>query len=197
MKFRTLQAAILIGFVGFGSNAAFADDDDDDAKCPVGLISGLTLDEEFGDGAADVTRCLKKTRKVKTVFNIHRDCRGATDKTCTVNDGTQTGKPYAVGNMRNALKDYEITHGMDRDDYELVGVVYGAGANLILKGNRFEGAIAGLMADGVKFYFCQNTARAKGIQLEDMIEGVEFVTAGVTALADLQSKGYSQITPNF
>ena len=66
------------------------------------------------------------------------------------------------------------------------------------------------MARGEKFYFCQNTTRgfmrngtlptvaettdmtgAKG----QLIDGVEYVTAGVTAIADFQSQGYKYVQP--
>jgi len=171
----------------------FADDDDNrNANCPIGLIAGKTIEEEFGPGAAAVTRCLKKTNNVKVAYNVLRDCRGSAGSACMAG----SGKPYAIGNIRNAISDYNITHGMDRDDSDIVAIVYGNGANLILKNNLFEADIEGLLESGVKIYFCQNTARAKGIKLEDMIDGVEFITSGVTALADFQRLGYSVVTPN-
>ncbi len=36
--------------------------------CPVGLVSGITLDDEFGPGAANITHCLQKTNKIKVVY---------------------------------------------------------------------------------------------------------------------------------
>ena len=188
--FKVISAVILSSML---ISPTFADDDDnDDAKCPVGLVAGMTIEEEFGPGAAAVTRCLKKTNNVKVVYNVLRDCRGSAGSACMAG----SGKPFAIGNIENAISDYNITHGMDRDDRDIVAVVYGNGANLILKDNLFEDKVESLLANGVKIYFCQNTARAKGIKLEDMIDGVEFITSGVTALADFQRLGYSVVTPN-
>lgn len=154
--------------------------------CPVGLVSGLTLDEEFGPGTSEVTRCLSRTHKVKVVYNVNRPCSG---------DGC--AKPYALGNIQNAINDYEITHAMEPGrDYEIVAVAYAGGSDLMLKGNLYEDKVKALMAQGVRFYLCQNTSRNKGIKLHDIIEGVNFVTSGVTALADFQLKGYAVVTPN-
>ena len=75
--------------------------------------------------------------------------------------------------------------------------------------NQFEGIVKALMDDGVKFYFCQNTTRGfikKGIlpaadddvpggATAQLIDGVEYVTAGITALADLQEQGYKYVQP--
>ena len=63
------------------------------------------------------------------------------------------------------------------------------------------------MAMGVKFYFCQNTTRSfvangtlppgnvMGGATAQLIDGVEYVTAGVTAIADLQEQGYRYVQP--
>jgi intracellular sulfur oxidation DsrE/DsrF family protein len=79
--------------------------------------------------------------------------------------------------------------------------------------NPFEDTIRGLMAQGVKFYFCQNTTRAylcqpgtaitslpkyllTGIAATDqMIDGMEYTTAGLTSIADFQAQGYQYIQP--
>jgi intracellular sulfur oxidation DsrE/DsrF family protein len=51
------------------------------------------------------------------------------------------------------------------------------------------------MADGVKFYFCQNTARSMKVSTDQLIPGVEYVTAGISALADFQSNGWTNVQP--
>lgn len=67
-------------------------------ECPVGLVSGMTLDDEFGPGTSDLTKCIKKRAQVKMVAQI--------------NAYGSDGQPYALGNIRNILDDYEATHGM-------------------------------------------------------------------------------------
>ena len=77
--------------------------------------------------------------------------------------------------------------------------------------NAFEDDVKDLMNKGVKFYFCMNTTRgmqAKGMLPADATSalvtsmdsnGVEhsvgYVTAGITALADFQQRGYEYVQP--
>lgn len=168
--------------------------------CPAGLVNGLTLDEEFGPGASAITHCVKVRHHLRVAVEINRKCRNVLD----TSSGCTSGGPAALGNMVNMIKDYEITSGMKQGrDYEMIAIVHGAGGLLLLKGNPFEGKIQDLMSQGVKFYFCQNTARgfiSKGLLPQGdatayLIEGVEYVTAGFTALADKQQQGWSVVTP--
>jgi len=163
------------------------------ADCPVKLLNGLTLDEEFGVGSQQITRCLDKVKKVKVVYQVNKECKSSACK-----------KPYAVGNMINALNDYKITHGMDDDNINLVAVVHSGGWPLILNNdsptanarvNEFQAQVEALLAKGVEIYFCQNTARSKGVTRDQMIDGVKFVTAGVTAIADFQLEGFAYVQP--
>lgn len=182
-------------------------------ECPVGFVKNLSLDDEFGPGSRQLTHCIKKRHNVKMVVQINQFCTNASSP-CT--------SPYALGNIRNILDDYEITHGMKAGkDYEVVAVLHSPGGLMALKNvsyngagvlvsgrNPFEGQIKSLMARGVKFYFCQNTTRAyitngtlpsyltTGISATDqMIEGMEYTTAGLTSIADFQSQGYAYIQP--
>ena len=165
----------------------------DRQECPVGLVSGLTLDDEFGPGSQQVTRCIKVRDHIKVVFSLNTLCGNSN---CT--------RAYGANNIQNALKDYEITHGISQSDYEVIAVVYGAGYPLILNNNAqtphattnpFQAEIQSLLDNGVKVQFCQNTARSRGVKLDQMIAGVTFVTAGVTSIADYQALGYSYIQP--
>ncbi|MHB1186062.1 DsrE family protein [Thiobacillus sp.] len=182
----------------------FADDDGKmkrgNNECPVGLVSGMSLDDEFGPGSQELTRCIKKRHDVKMVVQIFQLCANGA-ATCT--------SPYALGNISNILDDYEITHGMKAGrDYEVVAVLHGSGGRMALKGNPFESQVKGLMARGVKFYFCQNTTRgfiragilpnyqATGNSATDqLIEGMQYTTAGLTSIADFQALGYQYIQP--
>lgn len=208
-----LLAASLIG-LGFTGAASAGKGGNN--ECPVDLVNALELDQEFGLGTDELTRCLERRHKVKVVVQINQFCRDAvSNEACT--------RPYALGNIRNMIKDYEITHGMIQGrDYEIVAVVHSGGGKLVLKGvgdnndnsvddrNQFEAIVSGLIADGVKFYFCQNTTRSyvgQGILPQpdpesltggatgELIEGVEYTTAGVTAIADFQRQGYTYVQP--
>jgi len=149
-------------------------------------------------GTAALTRCITKRDQVKVVYQINKECKNTG---CT--------KPYAIGNIINAINDYEITHDMSGDDYDIVAVVHSGGWPLILnndsglnnsgsitsnrRSNYFQSEMGALIAKGVKVVFCQNTARSKGVGTEQLIPGVEYITAGVTAIADYQALGYSYV----
>ena len=215
---KTLLAVLVAGLV---SMPVLADDKDKKGnnECPVGLVSGLSMDDEFGPGTQALTKCLKKRHNVKMVVQINQFC---------TNTANCAGSPYGLGNIRNMLDDYEVTHGMKPGkDYEMVVVLHSPGGRMALKDvgfnadgvevsgrNPFEGTIRGLMARGVKFYFCQNTTRAflnqtgasitslpkylgpTGLSATDqMIEGIEYTTAGLTSIADFQARGYQYIQP--
>jgi intracellular sulfur oxidation DsrE/DsrF family protein len=204
--------AVLMSGMGVGGVANAGDGNN---ECPVGQVNGLTLNDEFGPGAGDLTKCLERRHNVKVVMQINQFCRDAVPNAdCT--------RPYALGNIRNMIKDYEITHGMVAGkDYEIVAVVHSGGGYLMLKNegadgngapvsgrNQFEGAVKGLLADGVKFYFCQNTTRSfigsnklpavgetTAGATGELIEGVQYTTAGVTAIAEFQNRGYRYVQP--
>lgn len=185
--------------------------------CPVGLVNGQTLVDEFGPDTDTLTRCLERRHNVKVVMQINQFCRDDVPR-----DQCASNRAYALGNMRNMIKDYEITHGMVAGrDYEIVAVVHSGGGWLMLKNegldgdgnpvsgrNQFESQVRDLLDQGVKFYFCQNTTRgfiSRGFLPDttestagatgELIEGVEYTTAGVTAIAEFQSRGYNYVQP--
>lgn len=154
--------------------------------CPVGLVNGLTLDEEFGFGTSKITRCLTKRKLVKTIFPILRDCTDSAVP-CT--------RPYALGGISNAIRDYEVTNGMLNTDYHIVAIAYGSGYKLVVKGNPFEQEVINLLNKNVAIYLCQNTARSNNIKITDLIPGVKFVTDCHTAMSDFQALGYNISVP--
>ena len=195
--------------------------------CPAGLVSGLTLDEEFGPDSEGLTRCLERRNNVKVVIQVNQFCRDtwnkAGDRVRKITD-CDSGRAYALGNIKNMLNDYETTHGMTPGrDFELIAVVHSGGGDLILQdgytftdavkgdvtiSNPFQADVETLLDRGVRFLFCQNTTRGfmrngklpsyndgEGSATDAMIPGVEYTTAGVTAIADLQSQGYTYVQP--
>lgn len=180
-------------------------------ECPVDLVAAAndqTLDQEFGSGAQELTRCLKKRHQVKVVVQLNQ------------------GNGYGLNNIQNMINDYEETNGMQRGrDYEIVAVIHSGGgvmaltdegldgAGQVVKGrNPSEGMIKKLMAQGVKFYFCQNTTRGyitkkilpvvgpkdsptEGGATAQLIDGVEYSTAGLTSIPDFEALGYQYVQP--
>ncbi len=162
--------------------------------CPAGLVKGLTLDQEFGAGTQENTRCIERRHNLKLVVQINQ-----------LNHYGSTTLPYALGNLDNIIADYDITYGLERGrDYEIVAVVTGPAGVMMLNNraatpnartNPFQAQVETLISKGVQFHLCQNTARTMSIKNDQLIPGVKFVTAGVSALADFQLKGYTYLQP--
>ena len=113
MKIKHLGLCTLLVVSGLAlSGQAFADADDSDCSAD----TQAAIEAEFGTGAAAATRCLDNTRKVRVVYQVNVACK---DANCTA--------PYAIGNIKNAVKDYKNTHAMSPDDYEIVAVVHSGG----------------------------------------------------------------------
>lgn len=196
---KLLNATLSALMIGLVSMPVLADRDrGGNTECPVGLVSGMTLDAEFGPGTQELTKCIKTRHQVKMVVQLNQ------------------GNGYGLGNIKNIIQDYEITHGMVRGrDYEIVAVIHSGGGGMALKDeglngaglpvtgrNPYQGKIEELMAQGVKFYFCQNTTRAYlgtkvpvGGATAELIPGMLYTTAGLTSIADFQAQGYQYIQP--
>jgi intracellular sulfur oxidation DsrE/DsrF family protein len=219
-----LLATSLIG-LGFAGVASA--DKGGNNECPVGLVSGLELNDEFGPDTQDLTRCLERRSNVKVVMQVNQFCRDtwnkAGDPVKKITD-CDDGRAYALGNIKNVLNDYETTNGMTgAQDFEVVAVVHSGGGDLVLQdgfeftdtdkglvtvSNPFQSDVEELMGRGVRFLFCQNTARGfmkkgklpswqdgEGSATAALIPGVEYTTAGMTAITDLESQGYSYVQP--
>lgn len=208
---------IVMGALAIGYNGVVLADDDnsyEELDCPASMATAM--DTAYGAGTSDVTRCLQNRKRVRVVFQVNASCRD----TAIVSDGAggyktknhptscASNRAFALGNIKNMIKDYEA-HGIT--NWEIAAVVHSGGGYLLFNDpvqNQFAGQVADLMAKGVRFYFCQNTVKSfigsgrlqnpvtTGISVSDqLVEGTEFVTAGVTAIADFQSKGYSYVQP--
>ena len=199
---------------------AHDDDDKDNGECIVGKVKGMSLADEFGANAPNITRCLKETDKVKLVMQINKACRDTTILNGKLENHARScgaSRGYGIAQLKNMIADYKITHDMQADKIDLRVVVHGGGGSMMLKGsNNLRPALEALIADGVKFYFCMNTVRgmAKKMTAARMamghpnpvvtpkmlvstmvIPGVEYVTAGLTAVADFQEVGYNYVQP--
>ncbi|MGA1790377.1 MAG: hypothetical protein ACMUIM_02745 [bacterium] len=115
--------------------------------CPCGLVTGLTLDEEFGPGASQITRCLVMRYNIKVVYRLnHLEYTPGTPITRTI---------------QTAIDDYKITSGTS--DFKIAAIIHSAGLPLALNRNTAtphpeaiyndqQPVIEDLIARGVKFY---------------------------------------------
>jgi len=117
-------------------------------QCPVGLLTGMTLDEEFGPGTSQVTRCIIMNYGIKVVMQIN-------------NFESRPGRAYGLGNIANMIDDYKITHGTN--DYKIVAINHDGGIQQLLNAhaanphplasaNVYQPLVEDLIAKGVKFY---------------------------------------------
>ena len=53
--------------------------------------------------------------------------------------------------------------------------------------------VKSLIKRGVKVYMCQNTMKGAGFKPVDLIEGINRVPSGVTALIDFQYQGFKYL----
>jgi len=232
-KLRCLVGSIaVLGLLMAGNVQADAD------ACPVGVLPGSpgtpenTLDEEFGPGTSDKTTCLESRENIKIVMQLNKSCRDSYASHPVGTNGKPTGdvsrvinniancasnRAYALGNLRNMLKDLKITNGIAPEDIDIRVVVHSGGGYVLLNDagfdgagnyiasgrNKFQSQVEDLMDEGVRFFFCQNTTRGfirngtlpAGDATAQLIDGVEYVTAGVTAISDLQEQGYRYVQP--
>jgi len=197
---------------GYGGNNA----------CPVTSPYPLSYEDMFGVDVAETLNCNDRRHRVKIVMQVNKYCRDSHDSSgapitslgqCYANDIAADGKmtrASALIKMTKMVEAFEVTHGMNPDAYDMVAVVHSGGAALLKRGNPYEAHVKKLMASGVKFYLCLNTAAswlgsgklvkkpdANGNLTisEDLIEGVGYVPAGLSAISDYQHKGYVYVQP--
>lgn len=245
--------------IALASGQAMADDWGDDRWGDDHLGDGEDecppndWDDVFGEGAEDLTTCLQYRRWVRPVYQLNDYCAFGARGEHVNGQACSGNRAYGLGNMKNAIADYQF-HGVR--DADIVAVVYSRGGFLLLNDkparenvpplvcfqtegaaagcgeegaevaqvNWFESDVQDLMDQGVTFYFCLNTVRAfvnagilpaagtwvrndgsicaSGEQgctevsaLDYLIDGVQFVPSGVTAIADFQIDGRPLVHP--
>ena len=98
---------------------------------------------------------------------------------------------HILGSANNVIKFYGV------DNTEVVIVVYSQGIKALLKrGNLLiKKRVKSLMTYDVEFIACGNTMKTLKIKKDDLIDGVEVVTAGIVELIERQLRGYIYIRP--
>ena len=191
-------------------------------ECPVGLVNNQSLDDEFGAGSQGLTRCLERRHKVKVVVQINTLCRDtACNSPYALGNINNMILDYEITHGMQQGRDYEIVAVVHSGGWGMLaknGYTFtnaegeGGGDDGVVKtlSNNFQGTVEGLMDRGVRFLFCQNTTRGQigrgnlpivaesaygGGATEALIDGVEYTTAGITALVDFQRQGYKYVQP--
>ncbi len=107
-----------------------------------------------------------------------------------ITSGDDEAINHVLSSANNVLKFYGPEKVM------MAIICYSKGIRTLLKKEKQIAArVRSLMTYDVEFIACGNTMRTKGIKKEDLIEGVEIVTAGIVELVERDLKGWIYIRP--
>jgi intracellular sulfur oxidation DsrE/DsrF family protein len=104
-----------------------------------------------------------------------------------VTSGDEADWNLSLGNIRNLLA------GLKPDPVEVEVVAFGGGIVLVKSDSSVAADIAKLQADGVKFVACQNSMRARHLELKDLLPGVTPVPSGIVEVVTKQEQGWVYI----
>ena len=154
--------------------------------CPVdtpyddGDYNPVSFEAKFGTDVLGKMRCNERRSKVRMVMQV--------------NAYEQNGRPYGFRNLEKIIKDLEMTHGID--NWRIAVVIHSGGGRFADKGNTYEDLVKGYANhDNIDVYYCLNTAAARKQTTDDIIEEIQFVPAGLSAIMDFQYQGYKYIQP--
>jgi len=222
MMKKTLFVAMMLGLTLAGINPVLAGVDCPNDNVPnldTEFGPGTIVKTTCLSDTTDIKIVMQLNKSCRDSYATHpvgTNGKPTGDVSKVVNNVANCTRPYTLGNLLNMYNDYTITNGIDAEEIDMKVIVHSGGGFLLLKDegydgngnpvtgrNKFQTNVEALMDMGVKFYFCQNTTRGfikKGIlpaggATAELIEGIEYVTAGVTAIADLQEQGYKYVQP--
>lgn len=94
-----------------------------------------------------------------------------------------------ISTLNNVIKFYRV------ENTEVVVVAYGQGLKVLLKKGDKEvrKRIEALMAYDVTFIACGNTMRTLKIDKKDLLDDIEFATAGVAEIIERKLRGFTYI----
>jgi intracellular sulfur oxidation DsrE/DsrF family protein len=112
----------------------------------------------------------------KIVFSIH--------------SGDEETINHVLSSANNVLKFY----GPEKVNMEIVAYYHGIEA-VLKKNKEIAVRVDTLMQYDVKFIACGNTMETKHIKKEELIDGVEVVTAGIVEVTERVQDGWVYIVP--
>lgn len=106
-----------------------------------------------------------------------------------VSDNDPAKWNLALNNARNLQAD------LGAKNVEMEIVAYGPGIGM-LKGDSVVGnRIGEAVGNGVKVIACENTMRSQKLQKADMLNGIDYVQAGVVEIMQKQQQGWAYLRP--
>jgi hypothetical protein len=105
-----------------------------------------------------------------------------------------TDEPRAVNDLLYNVVNVQKFYG--QDNVKVLVVSFGAGNRALYKDTSpVKVRVESLLRYDVEFVACGNTLEATNRTKDDLIEGVEVVTAGVPEIAERQLRGWIYIRP--
>lgn len=105
-----------------------------------------------------------------------------------------TDDPKIVNRILSHAINLQKAYGMD--NVEIAVIAYGPGMwALYRETSKVRERIESLLKYDVTFYGCANTMDVTGHSEADLIEGVDFVQAGIAEIVERQLKGWIYVAP--
>lgn len=95
----------------------------------------------------------------------------------------------ALNNARNIQAD------LGASNVAIEIVAYGPGIGMLKSDSVVGNRIGEAVASGVKVVACENTMRGQKLSRQDMLNGIDYVGAGVVELMQRQQQGWAYIRP--
>jgi len=106
-----------------------------------------------------------------------------------ISEGTDAAINHVLNSTNNVMKFY------GPEKCEVCIVCYSKGIKALMKHRSFSKRVKSLMTYDVEFIACGNTMRTLKIKKEDLLDGVEIVTAGIVELIERQLRDWIYIRP--
>ncbi len=105
-----------------------------------------------------------------------------------VSDPDANTHETALRNIRNTAADLG-------DDASVAVVAHGPGIGLLTGATGFEDQVGEIVKSGIEVLACRNTLNRLSIPVEDLLPGVEVVSAGIGEIVRRQHEGWAYVRP--
>ena len=106
-----------------------------------------------------------------------------------VSDSDPAKWNLALNNARNLQAD------LGARNVEIEIVAYGPGIGMLRSESVVGNRIVEAMASGVRVEACENTMRGQKLEKSDMLNGIDYVPAGVVEIMQKQQQGWAYLRP--
>jgi len=106
-----------------------------------------------------------------------------------VSDGDPAKWNLALNNAHNLQSD------LGARNVAIEIVAYGPGIEMLKADSLVGNRIGEALSAGVKVVACENTMRAQKLTKPDMLDGIAYVSAGVTEIMQRQQQGWAYLRP--